>query len=89
VGGPVAVAGRLRPGVAGVDHPGVTESADQTPAASPSDTADPTRWADAVTELQRLRRDETAAEERDEWAAAADLRVLFASHRGSTAPDRA
>lgn len=45
-------------------------------------------WAAAVAELRRLRRDETAADDRDEWAAAADLRVLFPGRTSDTMSGR-
>lgn len=43
-----------------------------------------TDWADAVAGLRAMRRAETASADRDEWAAAADLRVLFAGRDART-----
>lgn len=43
-----------------------------------------TDWADAVTGLREMRRAEVASEERGEWAAAVDLRVLFAGRDPAT-----
>jgi len=74
----------LRPGTAGVGAPHMTDTngTGATPAAHALAVGAQTGWTDAVAELRQLRRAEAASEERDEWAAAADLRVLFAG------PDR-
>ncbi len=62
---------------------GTTNTGRTVDGAGAGGAGDQTRWADAVAELRRLRRDEVAAYELDEWAAAADLRNLFAGHAGN------
>lgn len=58
----------------------MTQSPLQDPAEAATAPAVPAHWADAVRGVQQLRRTEAAADEAADWAAAADLRLLFA-HR--------
>ena len=55
-------------------HSPLTDPAEPAPTAP----AEPAHWADAVREMQRLRRQQAEMDEAADWAAAADLRLLFA-----------
>jgi len=80
----------LRPGPAQGDAPHMTDTNGTGATAAAHNLAVGARsgWADAVAGLREMRRAEAAAEERDEWAAAADLRVLFAGRdRARTSGD--
>jgi len=80
----------LRPGTAQGDAPHMTDTTGTgaTAAAHTPAVGARTDWADAVAGLRETRRAEVGSEERDEWAAAADLRVLFAGRdRSGTSGD--
>lgn len=48
---------------------------------TPDRSPDPTRWAAAVREVVRLRREEAAADSADEDEMAADLQRIFRAER--------
>lgn len=79
----------MRPGPAQGDAPHMTgaNGTGATAAARTFAVQARTDWADAVAGPREMRRAEAASEERDEWAAAADLGVLFAGRDARTGGD--